>query len=278
MTHRVRHASRGGDGETLHGYTSYRPPRASTVQARRPTTIRRLAAIGAAGAVSFALPWLLRSRPPATALGPSRPLKFGAWARASRSTGEADAHPPFPDRYLPEVRFTGTRFGDVIAFLQDVTGATFQVDWPALTATGVTPDSPVTAHLRDIKLSKALKLIGTSVDSANDRVAFVYLPPYCTLTVTTRSAHWRNPDLVTRQYDVTDLLRRSAAGPDPDETTAELEGYLMRYVDPDSWLWNAGPFGSLGVDPDHRVLTVVQLPENQEAIAVALLDLGRPSR
>jgi hypothetical protein len=69
------------------------------------------------------------------------------------------ALPPKLDRRLPEINFAGQGFADVIDFLRDVSGANIFVDWRALQKAGIQNDAPVTARLKDVRFSTALKRI-----------------------------------------------------------------------------------------------------------------------
>jgi hypothetical protein len=59
-------------------------------------------------------------------------------------------------KQLPELRFDQIGFSDVVDFLRDVTGANIQVDWASLEKVKVDRNAPVSARLRDVKLSKVL--------------------------------------------------------------------------------------------------------------------------
>src|ERR1051325_6984805 len=63
------------------------------------------------------------------------------------------------DSRLPEVRLDQTGFNDAIQFLRDVTSANITVNWKAVESAGIPENAPVSARLRDVKLSTALTTI-----------------------------------------------------------------------------------------------------------------------
>src|SRR4051794_2102424 len=60
------------------------------------------------------------------------------------------------DRKLPDIRFEGSLFGDVIDFYRDVVGADILVDWPALAAAGVHRMTPVQVLVSDEQFGSAM--------------------------------------------------------------------------------------------------------------------------
>jgi hypothetical protein len=70
------------------------------------------------------------------------------------------------DRRLPEINFNGQGFGDVIDFLRDISGANIVVDWKKLEKAGIGRDSPISARLKDVRISTALRRI---LEEASDR-------------------------------------------------------------------------------------------------------------
>ena len=108
------------------------------------------------------------------------------------------------DHHLPEVRFNANALSDVFDFLQSVTGANIYVDWPALERASIARDAPVTAHLRDIKFSKALELIFKSVEGEDDDHKLGYNLDEGVITISTKKE--LNKNTITRKYDINDLL------------------------------------------------------------------------
>ena len=129
-------------------------------------------------------------------------------------------------------------------------------------------------------------MVGGSVSSVDDRVRFYADGDHVNVTV--RSA--QPQAAVTRRYDVADLpfmlgyddgTRSAAARHWRAVMIARIERELVGRVDPRSWRWNGGTIGCIGVDPDGRVLTVTQTPDNQEDVArriLAFRGIDVPSR
>jgi beta-lactamase regulating signal transducer with metallopeptidase domain len=63
------------------------------------------------------------------------------------------------ERQLPELKFDGVGFSDVIDFLRDVSGANIFVNWKSLEAAGIDRNAPTTIQLRNVKFSQALALV-----------------------------------------------------------------------------------------------------------------------
>lgn len=108
------------------------------------------------------------------------------------------------DRKLPELKFSANSFSDVINFLRDVTGANIYVDWPALERASISRDAPVTAHLRDVKFSKALQIIFDNVQGEQPDQKLGYTIDEGVITISTRRE--LNKNVVARRYDINDLL------------------------------------------------------------------------
>jgi hypothetical protein len=62
-------------------------------------------------------------------------------------------------RVMPEVRFDGVAFAEVIEFLRDVSGATINVHSKELEAAGVDRNTPVTIRLQNVRFGEALRLV-----------------------------------------------------------------------------------------------------------------------
>jgi hypothetical protein len=76
------------------------------------------------------------------------------------------------DRVLPEIRFNGQRFDDVIDFMRDVTGANIFVHWRALESTGIARNAPVAMQLKDVKFKTALSKLTEAVSTAKGAAQF----------------------------------------------------------------------------------------------------------
>jgi Flp pilus assembly secretin CpaC len=110
------------------------------------------------------------------------------------------------DRPLPELRFDGAAFADVIDFLRDVTGANIFVNWRALENAGITRDEPVTARLRNVRFATALRTILNDVGGGAGfaAVPLGYTVDEGVIYITTQEDLSRN--VVVQVYDIRDLI------------------------------------------------------------------------
>jgi general secretion pathway protein D len=111
---------------------------------------------------------------------------------------------------LPQVALS-----DAIDFLRDITGANILVNWKALEAAGIDKQSTqVSVTLRDVKFSKVLDIILQEAGAGK----LAYTIDEGVITVST--ADELNKVVVTRVYDITDLL----INPNFDPTISNLSG------------------------------------------------------
>jgi uncharacterized membrane protein YgcG len=96
---------------------------------------------------------------------------FAAIFAMSPATARAGTTNRQLDATLPELRLDGVSLADSIDFLRDVSDANIVVNWKALEEAGVSRDAPVTLHLRNISLRKAMQLI-LSEASGGDKLSF----------------------------------------------------------------------------------------------------------
>jgi beta-lactamase regulating signal transducer with metallopeptidase domain len=219
------------------------------------------------------------------------------------------------DRRIPELHFDAVPFDRVIDDLQDRMNVDIFVEWPALERADIARNAPVTARLRDIKFSKALELVFKAVEGEEDDRHLAYKINEGVITVTTRRE--ANKNVVTRRYDVNDLLfvapdysnwpgelpsigrhedrdqadehrPRDAEKAEPDQLRVRAEGerearldeikkFIVNSVDSTSWRDNGGDVGSISTAPSRPILLITQTPENHRAIQ-SLLDAMRESQ
>jgi hypothetical protein len=74
------------------------------------------------------------------------------------------------EKSLPSFQAQHIALEHIFNFLQDVSGAPIHVNWDALRPTGVSPQTPVSLTLRNIKMSSVLEL--ALLQSGSDDVAF----------------------------------------------------------------------------------------------------------
>jgi hypothetical protein len=105
------------------------------------------------------------------------------------------------DATLPELRLDGVSLADSIDFLRDVSDANIVVNWKALEEAGVPRDTPVTLHLRNISLRRAMQLI-LSEASGDDKLSFTL--DQGVIEITTRAL--ADQKMFTCIYPVDDLI------------------------------------------------------------------------
>jgi hypothetical protein len=105
------------------------------------------------------------------------------------------------DATLPELRLDGVALSDAIDFLRDVSDANIVVNWKALEEAGVSRDVPVTLHLRNISLRRAMQLV-LSEASGGDKLAFTL--DQGVVEITTREL--ADQKMFTCIYPVDDLI------------------------------------------------------------------------
>ena len=106
------------------------------------------------------------------------------------------------DRRLPDIKFDAVSFSDVIDFLRDLTSANIFVNWRSLEAAGIDKNAPVTARLRDVKLSKVLRTILDDVSGGTTKLG--YTIDEGVITISTEDELAKN--VATRVYDIRDLI------------------------------------------------------------------------
>ena len=125
------------------------------------------------------------------------------------------------DRKIPELRFEGVAFGDVVDFLRDVTGANLFVEWRTLEQAGIDRTTPVTVtRLTNVRFEKALQTVLREVGGGGTPLD--YNIEEGIITISTREAIAQaSPRTVV--YDVSDLLFRPLDAGDPPEVEFQLE-------------------------------------------------------
>jgi general secretion pathway protein D len=105
------------------------------------------------------------------------------------------------DHRLPTVQLPQVPLADAIDFLRDITSANILVNWKALEADGIDKQSTqVTVTLHDVKFSKVLDII--LQEAGGGKLAYTIDEGVITIS----TADELNKAVVTRVYDITDLL------------------------------------------------------------------------
>lgn len=145
------------------------------------------------------------------------------------------------DRKLPETKFQDVPLSDVFDFLRDVASTNIVVNWRGLEAAGVERSAPVTLNVKDVSLKDVIALVLKQQDSG---VACTVENGVITIDVPNQPA--RSPKLVTKAYDVRDLLptRPDGAlfgGDQGGDAMSNLTRTIHETVAPDSWRQQGGP-------------------------------------
>src|SRR5512140_708748 len=65
------------------------------------------------------------------------------------------------ERQLPSINLPNVTLRDALAFLNDVSGANVHVNWKAIEAAGVSPDTTINLRLRNVSFRKVLSTVLT---------------------------------------------------------------------------------------------------------------------
>ena len=88
--------------------------------------------------------------------------------------------------------------------LAQLSGANFSVRWNQLELAGIDRQTPVSVSLNNITLAKALNVVLESVETADVTLGYYVHENVITITL----SHTRRTNLITRVYDVTDMMFR----------------------------------------------------------------------
>lgn len=109
-----------------------------------------------------------------------------------------------PPRATREVRLNGTPFREAVDAFSDAVGVSVYANWRRLENEGIDPETPITLRVRGITFGKLLELM---LDSVSPRLRYTVSDGVITIyTVPEYRANANEPPMVTRVYDVTDLM------------------------------------------------------------------------
>lgn len=103
---------------------------------------------------------------------------------------------------LSEFKVEGIPFIDVMSMLSEASGANFYIRWNQLEQVGVDRQTPVSVQLRNTTLAKTLDVILDSVEVGDISLGYYVHENVITVSIS-RS---QRTDLLTRVYDITDLM------------------------------------------------------------------------
>jgi hypothetical protein len=204
---------------------------------------------------------------------------------------------------IDKIEVTDARFDWMLEYLADAAGMDIQAEWKFIRDIAP-PDKKVSLNLHDVTINRALhELFAQAAGNDAGRLALQLQPNRVTITL----AEHLNKELVTRVYDVRDLIalaikgtsafqtpktasiattQQGAPQPDfylppikwmnnvttPQEAADGLVKTLMEDVDPTSWR-DMGGISSLRMIAGK--LIIVQTRENQDEIAIWLEKMRR---
>ena len=104
-----------------------------------------------------------------------------------------------------EINFSQLALKDAIAFLRDLSGENFHVNWRALETTGITRQTPVTVKAKNISIARTLDLVTSQLSAGRDRYSSIYwLIRGGVVEISTGEALDRTTSV--RVYEIGDLL------------------------------------------------------------------------
>src|SRR5882762_10192954 len=127
-------------------------------------------------------------------------LMLSGEAFGARSAANAQTRAQL-DRVLPAVNFTNVTLKDAIEFLRDVSGSNMHVNWKAIEAAGITPDTQINIKLRQVSLRKVLGLL---LSEASGGVGLTFYIEEGVIEITT--SELADNQMYTVVYPVQDLL------------------------------------------------------------------------
>ena len=147
-------------------------------------------------------------------------LEQSARSRVRKLVGSARPSPPSRRRTagrtyrLPGVNFDNLPFRDALRFFQTVTGVNFHVNWRAMKADGIDPDTPISVKVRNVSVARALDLVLDQVNAGRSKLESVYwVVDRGVLLISTGNA--LNKRVITRVIDASSALMIAPDTPGP---------------------------------------------------------------
>lgn len=156
------------------------------------------------------------------------------------------------------VRFKGSRFEDVIEYLQTITGQTIFLDKAALDEAQVKYDAPVTISVRGVSVRTLLRKILSDLN-----LSYVVKDEVIQVT----SAEKAKEMLVVRSYYIGDIILGAGGNPvQAMQTVNQIIEMVQNSVDAASWRANGGS-GSITFSPASMSLIIRQSAEVHAKLA-----------
>ncbi|MCL2645504.1 MAG: hypothetical protein FWD61_00695 [Phycisphaerales bacterium] len=166
---------------------------------------------------------------------------------------------------LKELVVDQQSFEKVINYLQETTGLTFNVNWPAIEAAGVDRHTPVTINLYDVPIRKALLALLSEI---NNRGAGInYTIDHGGITLSTYEDLNSEKYQTIRIYDIrTLLLRRATNDRSSEDIARDLIDVIQTTIAHESWCEHGGTIGVIRCFST-GILIINQTRDNHVAIA-----------
>jgi len=249
-------------------------------------------------------------------IAPDRIIKYPTdWPSKSFERGEAGAYAETPEnlrtlgmldnKRIPLAEFNNNHLTDVLAFVQETTGANFDVNWDSLRQIGVDRNARVSLRLTDVPakvvLERVLKKVSkdqyshadysvdqgivtiasaddikrhATVNSYNITDLLVEAPDYGNMTkvdLTSIYADFKARGTANNPFAAKTASERSSAAATRAERMRKIMDLIQATVAPESWRDNGGDVGSM--QELNGTLVVKQSPRNHREIAGLLSKL-----
>jgi hypothetical protein len=183
------------------------------------------------------------------------------------------------DRVIEQVDCNDAPLEDAIDLLSRKTGVATRIHVQALGRAGVGLITPVSVHLTNVTLRRALDEI---IASARIPTPLSFWKGDGLIEIGTSAEE--DDELVTRLYDVRDILQVSAESPQVsarlpwspatplDDAQWSLALFVEKNVAVETWRDNGGRLGAMRCA--FGMLVVTQTPRNQDAVEAALCSIS----
>lgn len=173
---------------------------------------------------------------------------------------------------LPEIKFDGVPLGDVVDFFEDVSGIRVTPDWNTLAADGITPQSPISQRLRDVRFSDGITAMLRNAGGEKAKTDYAAVKGEIVISSQNAIAGM----LETTVYDVKDLIEPNRVGINSSrEANVDVLVRDIEAIHPETWKDSGGRYGT--VTEAGGKLTITNKPEVHVALKT-FLDKRRPAK